>query len=97
MYDEAPVTNESHTFESFTSQVEQIRTERGGGTWGAQSVERPTSAQVMIAQLMGSSPASGSVLTARSSEPASDSGSPPVSAPPLLMLCVSLSLNNKET
>ena len=73
MYDEAPVTNESHTFESFTSQVEQIRTERGGGTWGAQSVERPTSAQVMIAQLMGSSPASGSVLTARSSEPASDS------------------------
>ena len=39
----------------------------------AQSVGRPTSAQVMISQFMGSSPASGSVLTAQSLEPASDS------------------------
>ena len=35
-------------------------------TWVAQSVERPTSAQVMICWLTSSSPASGSVLTARS-------------------------------
>ena len=39
----------------------------------AQSVERPTSAQVMISRSVSSSPASGSVLTAGSLEPASDS------------------------
>ena len=46
------------------------------GAWVAQSVERPTSAQVMISQFVGSSPTSGSVLTARSLEPALDSVSP---------------------
>ena len=54
-----------------------------------QSVECLTSAQVMISQFVASSPASGSVLTAQSLEPASDSVSPPLSAPPLLMLSVS--------
>ena len=52
--------------------------------WGAsvaQSVKRPSSAQVMILWFMGSSPASGSVLTARSLKPASDSVSPSLSAP----------------
>ena len=34
------------------------------GAWVAQSVERPTSVQVVISQFVGSSPASGSVLTA---------------------------------
>ena len=34
----------------------------------AQSVERPTLAQVVILQFVGSSPVSGSVLTARSLE-----------------------------
>ena len=34
------------------------------GAWVAQSVERLTSAQVMISQLVSSSPASGPVLTA---------------------------------
>ena len=62
----------------------------------AQSVKRPTSAQVMISQFVSLSPASGSGLTAQGLEPASDSVSPPPSAPPLLMLCVSLSLNNKQ-
>ena len=46
------------------------------GTWVAQSVERPTSAQVTIPRFVGSSPASGSVLTAQSLEPVSDSVSP---------------------
>ena len=46
------------------------------GAWVAQSVERPTSAQVMILRSVGSSPASGSVLTAQSPEPVSDSVSP---------------------
>ena len=58
-----------------------------------QSVERLTSAQVVISQSVSSSPASGSVLTAQSLEPASDSVSPSLSAPPLLMLCLSLSLS----
>ena len=49
----------------------------------AQSVERPTLAQVMISQLVGSSPVLGSVLTARSLEPALDSVSPSLAAPPL--------------
>ena len=61
----------------------------------AQSVERLTLAQVMISQLVSSSPTSGSVLTAQSPEPASDSVFPSLSAPPLLMLCLSLSLKNK--
>ena len=61
------------------------------GTWVAQSVEHLTSAQVTISQSVSSSPASGSVLTAQSLEPASDSVSPSRSAPPLLMLCLSLS------
>ena len=59
----------------------------------AQSVKRPTSAQVMISRSVGSSPASGSVLTAQSLEPVSDSVSPSLSACPLLTLCISLSLS----
>ena len=61
----------------------------------SQSVEHPISAQVMILRFVSSSPASGPVLTAWSLEPASDSVSPPLSASHLLMLCLSLSLNNK--
>ena len=62
----------------------------------AQLVEHPTSAQVMISQFMGSSPTSGSVLTAQSPDPASDSVSPSLSAPPLLALCLSLYLSLKN-
>ena len=50
------------------------------GAWVAQSVKHLTSARVMISQLVGSRPTLGSVLTARSLEPAWDS------------VCVSLSL-----
>ena len=66
------------------------------GAWVAQSVEGPTSAQVMLAWFMGSSPASDSVLTTRGLEPASDSVSPSLSVPPHLC-SVSLSLKNKQT
>ena len=62
-----------------------------GGTWVAQSVKRLTSAQVRISGFMSSSPASGSVLTAQSLGPASDSVSPPLSAPPPFLLHLSLS------
>ena len=62
--------------------VLQIRDSRPWGPRVAQLVKRPTtSAQVMISRFVGSSPASGSVLTARSLEPASDSLSPSLSAP----------------
>ena len=57
----------------------------------AQLVKRPTSAQAMISWSVSSSPASGSVLTAQSLEPASDSVSRSLSVPPLLVL----SLKNK--
>ena len=65
------------------------------GTWVAQSVKHVTSAQVMISRFVGSSPVSGSVLTAGSLEPALDSVSPSLSVPPLLSLSFSLSLKNK--
>ena len=61
----------------------------------AQSVERPTLAQVMISQSVSSSLTLSSVLTAQSLEPASGSMFLSLSAPPMLMLCLSLSLNNK--
>ena len=50
------------------------------GAWVAQSVGHLTSAQVMISRPGSSNPMSGSVLTAQSLEPASDSLSP--SLPP---------------
>ena len=64
--------------------------------WVAQSVKRLTLAQVMISQFAGWNPAWGSALTARSLESASDAVSPCLSAPPLLTLCVSLSLSLKN-
>ena len=63
----------------------------------AQLVKGLNLAQVMMSQLMDSSPALGSVLTAQSLEPASDSVFPSLSALPLLMLYLSLSLKNKYT
>ena len=65
------------------------------GTWVAQSVKQPTLAQVMISRFMSPIPTSGSVLTAQSLEPASDSVSPSLSAPPLLTLCLTLSKNKR--
>ena len=60
------------------------------GTQVAPSVKCPPLAQVMILQFMGSRPAWGSVLTAQSLEPASDSVSPPLSAP-VPLVCPPLS------
>ena len=65
------------------------------GTWVAQSVKLQTLAQVRISWLMSSSPTSGSVLTAQSLEPALDSVSSSLSAPPPFMLCLCLSLSSK--
>ena len=65
------------------------------GAWVAQSAERPTLAQVMISQFVGSSPASGSVLAARSLEPASVLCLP-LSLPLTHSHSVSVSLKNKQ-
>ena len=65
------------------------------GAWVVQSVNHLTSTQVRILLFVSSSSTSGSVLTAQSLEPASDSVSPSLSAPPLLTLCLSLSLSQK--
>ena len=62
------------------------------GAWVAESVKRLTVAQVMISWFVSSSPALGCVLTVRSPEPALDSVSLSLSAPPLL----SLSLSSQE-
>ena len=56
----------------------------------AQSVKHLTSTQVMILWFMGLSPVSGSVLTAQSQEPASDSVPPSLSTPPLIVLSLSV-------
>ena len=61
------------------------------GAWVAQS----TLAQVMISHLVSSSPLAGPVLTAQNLEPASDSVSPSLSAPPSSH-SVSLSKINKH-
>ena len=58
----------------------------------AQSVKHLTLIQVMISWFVGSSPTSGSVITAQSLEPASHSLSPSFSAPPQLALSLSVSL-----
>ena len=68
------------------------------GTWVAQSVKHPTSAQVVISWFVGSSPTSGSVLTARNLEPTSDSVSPLLSVPHphSLTLALSQKMNIKK-
>ena len=68
------------------------------GAWVAQSVERPTLAQVVISQSLSSSPALGSVRTAQSLEPALGSVSPSLSLalPSFYSVSVSLSQINKN-
>ena len=60
------------------------------------SVERPTSAQVMVLQLVSLSLTSGSMLIAQSLEPALDSVSPSLSASPSFTFCLCLSKLNKN-
>ena len=69
-----------------------LRSMYARGAWVVQSVERPTSAQVMISPLVSLSPELG-WLCADSSEPgACFRFRVSLSAPPLLMLARSLSL-----
>ena len=82
----APPLAHAHSLSLPPSKINKNR-----GAWVAPSVKPPTSAQVTISWAVGSSPESGSGLTAQSLEPASDSVSPSLSAPPPFMLCLSLS------
>ena len=67
------------------------------GAWLAQLVKHPTSAQVTISRFMSSSPVSGSVPTAQSLDPVSDSVSPSLSVPfPAHALSLSVSKRNKH-
>ena len=77
-----------------TTEVEStsVNIKKNRGAWVAQSVGRLTSAQVMISQSVSLSPMLGFVLTAQSLEPALDSVSPSLLAPPLLSLSLSLFL-----
>ena len=65
------------------------------GVWVAQLVKCLTWAQVLILRFVSSSLVSGSVLTARSLKPASDSVSPSLSPPLPCSHSVSLFLKNK--
>ena len=65
------------------------------GHLGGSMVKHLTSAQVIVSPSMSLSPTMGSVLTAQSLDPASNSVSPSLSAPPLLTLSVCLSLSQK--
>ena len=69
---------------------------KNGGAWVAQSIERPTLAHVMISGSVSSSPASGSVLTAQSLEPASDSVFLSLWSSPSHALSLSVSKINKH-
>ena len=73
-----------------------LKNDNRGGAWVAQSVERLTSAQVKISRSVSSSPASGSVLTAQSLEPASDSVFPSLSLPLTHSHSVSASLKKNK-
>ena len=83
----------THHLQNYEKQGDNLKWTPEWGAWMAQSVKHLISAQVMISRFVGSSPASGSVLTAGSLEPALDSVSPSLSAPLLLVLCLSLSLS----
>ena len=63
----------------------------------AQSVKHPTSARVVVSRFVSPSPASGSVLTAQSLEPASDSVCVSLSLPLPRLHSVSLPLKNRQT
>ena len=84
------------SLDSFEHNNEVEKKFKDWGTWVAQLVKHPISAQVMISQFMSLSPALGSVLTSQSLEPASNSVSPSLSGHSPLELCLSLSKANKH-
>ena len=78
------------------NRLDAIKSRTSKGAWVAQSVKRLPAAQVTVLKSVSSGPTSGSVLTAWSLEPVSDSASPSLSASPPLTLCLSLYLSLKN-
>ena len=78
-------------FSSFGSRKADVAGRPGGSIDGASDFGSGRD----LARSVGLSPASGSMLMAQSLEPALDSVSPSLSAPPLFMFCLFLSLKNK--
>ena len=80
---------------AFSTELEQtiLKFVWNCGTWVVQSVKRPILAQVMISWFMGLGSMSGSVLTAQSLEPALESVSPSLPAPPPPVLGLSFSVS----
>ena len=72
-----------------------LRLEAPGAPGWLSRLKHPTLAQVMVSRFVGSSPTSGSVLTAQSLEPASDSVSPSLSDPSSPTHTLGLSLSQK--
>ena len=89
LYPSPPLT---HALSSLSNKLKKTQSQ---GAWVAQLVKHPTLAQVMISYFMSLSPTSGSVLTSQSLDPALDSMSPSLSAPPQLH-SASLSKTNKH-
>ena len=87
----------THHLENYEKQGDNLKWTPEWGAWMTQSVKHLISAQVMISRFVGSSPASGSVLTAGSLEPALDSVclSLPLPCSCSLSHVLSLSLKNK--
>ena len=86
----------SENYKTLMKEIEDdIKKWKDRGAWVAQSVEWPTSAQVMILRSVSLSPTSGSVLIAGSLEPASVSVSPSLSASPPFTFCLSLLFKNE--
>ena len=72
------------------------RNNRPQGAWVAQLVKYKTLAQVTISPFLSLSRSLASMLTAQSLEPVSDSLSPSLSAPPLLMFSLKKKKNIKN-
>ena len=71
--------NEAEEKREIKAKEHDLRIREIRGAWVVLLVELPTSAQVMISRSVSSSPTLGSVLTAQSLEPVSDSVSPSLS------------------
>ena len=76
------ITRETQIQTTLIYHLTPVKTRDHRGAWVIQLVKRLTLARVTISRSVSSSPASGSVPTAQSPEPASDSVSPSPSDPP---------------
>ena len=87
----ASFSDDSIRLRRFASLCEKIvKRKKKEGRLGGSASEASDLAQVMISQFVSSSSVSGSLLTAQSLEPASDSGSPSLPLPDSHSISLSL-------